>query len=186
MLKYLYMNVSHKEPPYYPDYQCPSNLTQTVMWALWPDVGIKNGINVSKSCPKSSHGIFYLKLLLFNIAQKVTKHLEYFCKQICCQELEKFAQSGHNEFPACLSRSLVELLHAQNSIFDEHFLKKPFLLSLYYGKQNYNTAKFDILITNISIMGGRHSSVVLSAPTILRPWVRIPSTPSPLFQCVLL
>ena len=34
--------------------------------------------------------------------------------------------------------------------------------------------------------GGRHSSAVLSAPTILRPWVRIPSTPSMLFQFVLL
>ena len=35
--------------------------------------------------------------------------------------------------------------------------------------------------------GGRHSSMVLSAPTILRrPWVRIPSTPSTLFQFVLL
>ena len=35
-------------------------------------------------------------------------------------------------------------------------------------------------------MGGRHSSVVSSAPTILRPQVRIPSTPSMLFQFVLL
>ena len=33
--------------------------------------------------------------------------------------------------------------------------------------------------------GGRHSSVVSSAPTILRPRVRIPSTPSTLFQFVL-
>ena len=33
---------------------------------------------------------------------------------------------------------------------------------------------------------GRHSSVVSSAPTILRLWVRIPSTPSTLFQFVLL
>ena len=30
----------------------------------------------------------------------------------------------------------------------------------------------------INTMGGRHSSVVLSAPTIMQPWVRIPSTPS--------
>ena len=34
--------------------------------------------------------------------------------------------------------------------------------------------------------GGRHSSVVSSAPTILRPRVQIPSTPSMLFQFVLL
>ena len=31
-------------------------------------------------------------------------------------------------------------------------------------------------------LGGRHSSVVSSAPTILRPRVRIPSTPSMLFS----
>ena len=36
------------------------------------------------------------------------------------------------------------------------------------------------------IRGGRHSSVVSSAPTILQPWVWIPSTPSMLFQFVLL
>ena len=35
-------------------------------------------------------------------------------------------------------------------------------------------------------MGGRHSSVVSSAHTILQPWVQIPSTPSKLFQFVLL
>ena len=36
-----------------------------------------------------------------------------------------------------------------------------------------------------SIVGGRHSSVVSSAPTILRPRVQIPSTSSMLFSiCV--
>ena len=36
------------------------------------------------------------------------------------------------------------------------------------------------------ILGGRHSSVVLSAPTILWPWVRIPSTPSNLLSvCII-
>ena len=42
--------------------------------------------------------------------------------------------------------------------------------------------------TNISqrFWGGRHSSVVSSAPTILRPQVRIPSTPSLLFSiCII-
>ena len=33
-----------------------------------------------------------------------------------------------------------------------------------------------------SVLGGHHSSVVSSAPTILRPQVRIPSTPSMLFS----
>ena len=31
-------------------------------------------------------------------------------------------------------------------------------------------------------LGGCHSSMVSSAPTILRPWVQIPSTPSTLFS----
>ena len=30
--------------------------------------------------------------------------------------------------------------------------------------------------------GGHHSSVVISAPTILRPWVRFPIIPSMLFS----
>ena len=46
-----------------------------------------------------------------------------------------------------------------------------------------------ILVTtnkNIYLQGGRHSSVVLSAPTILRPQVQIPSTPSMLFSiCII-
>ena len=33
--------------------------------------------------------------MLFNTAQEVTKYLEYYWKQICCQELSKIAQSGH-------------------------------------------------------------------------------------------
>ena len=34
--------------------------------------------------------------------------------------------------------------------------------------------------------GGRHSSMVLSAPTILQPQVRIPTTPSTLFSiCII-
>ena len=41
---------------------------------------------------------------------------------------------------------------------------------------------FRNLITRQKILGGRHCSVVSSAPTILRPWVRIPSTPSMLFS----
>ena len=35
---------------------------------------------------------------------------------------------------------------------------------------------------SVWVLGSRHSSVVSSAPTILRPWVRIPSTPSMLFS----
>ena len=36
--------------------------------------------------------------------------------------------------------------------------------------------------TLAQVVGGRHSSVVLSAPTILQPRIRIPSTPSMLFS----
>ena len=42
-----------------------------------------------------------------------------------------------------------------------------------------------MVATNASLNCGRHSSVVSSAPTILRPRVRIPSTPSMLFQFVI-
>ena len=33
--------------------------------------------------------------MVFTTAQKVTKHLGYFCNKICCQEIPKIAQSGH-------------------------------------------------------------------------------------------
>ena len=42
------------------------------------------------------------------------------------------------------------------------------------------------LILNIVSWGCCHSSVVSSLPIILRPWVQIPSTPSMLFQFLLL
>ena len=38
---------------------------------------------------------FYLKMVFFKIAQNVSKYLGYFWIVICCQELLKFAQSGH-------------------------------------------------------------------------------------------
>ena len=46
--------------------------------------------------------------------------------------------------------------------------------------------KLNTRIKREIFLGGRHSSVVSSVPTILRPRVRIPSTPSTLFQFVLL
>ena len=52
---------------------------------------------------------------------------------------------------------------------------------------NYNTC--DAMTRKLPLEqlypGGPHSSMVSSAPTILRPWVRIPSTPSMLFQFVI-
>ena len=44
------------------------------------------------------------------------------------------------------------------------------------------SVKIDYLKFWVKYDGGRHSSVVSSAPTILRPRVRIPSTPSMLFS----
>ena len=41
-------------------------------------------------------------------------------------------------------------------------------------------------VIKLTTVGGRHSSVVMSAPTILRLRVRIPRTPSMLFPFVLL
>ena len=45
---------------------------------------------VAQNCSLRS---FYLKEH-FQIAQKVTKYLSYFCKYICCQDFSKIAQSG--------------------------------------------------------------------------------------------
>ena len=66
-----------------------------------------------------------------------------------------------------------------------HFLKKIstrplyFLSSFYFSDSDYSSLKFDIF-------GGRHSSMVSSVPTILRPWVQIPSTPSTPFSiCII-
>ena len=39
--------------------------------------------------------IIYIKMIFFKLAQKVTKHLGYFCKKSCRQELSTTAQSGH-------------------------------------------------------------------------------------------
>ena len=58
------------------------------------------------------------------------------------------------------------------------FLKQS--LHLFYRRYFQSTIKL------IKVGGGRHSSVVSSAPTILRPRVRIPSTPSMLFSiCII-
>ena len=57
------------------------------------------------------------------------------------------------------------------------FLLKAFLIDLH----NVHSRKSENKMF-CKKMGGRHSSVVSSAPTILRPRVRIPSTPSKLFS----
>ena len=46
--------------------------------------------------------------MVFTAAQKVTKHLGYFCNFICCTEIPNIAQSGHTAIP--LSFSLLFLV----------------------------------------------------------------------------
>ena len=51
---------------------------------------------------------------------------------------------------------------------------------------SFSAVKFFVKKLQLNMRGGRNSSVVSSPPTILRPRVRIPSTPLTLFQFVLL
>ena len=63
--------------------------------SVWPDVGVKSSLNVSKSCPKSSLSCFNIRVRFFKIAQLVADNFGYFCSILCRQELSKIAQSGH-------------------------------------------------------------------------------------------
>ena len=52
---------------------------------VWLDAGIKSSQKFTQSCPKRSYGRFYfLKVILANIAQTVSKYLDYFWKKIYC------------------------------------------------------------------------------------------------------
>ena len=68
---------------------CPNSVTR-----CW-NKKIKNSLNVSKRCPKSGLSRFYLKVILFNIAQLVAKYFELLSSGFFCQELSKIAQSCH-------------------------------------------------------------------------------------------
>ena len=52
---------------------------------VWPDVEIKSIPNFSKNCPKTSQSSPKLQVMLFKIAQIVSKHLGYFCGLISHQ-----------------------------------------------------------------------------------------------------
>ena len=43
----------------------------------------------------------------FTTAQKVTKHLGYFCNKICGQEIPKITQSGHTNYNSLEKRRYV-------------------------------------------------------------------------------
>ena len=52
---------------------------------------------LSQHCPKSCQIIFSWKLHYFKQPKKLPEYLGYFCKQICWQEIQKIAQSGHTD-----------------------------------------------------------------------------------------
>ena len=72
--------------------------------------------------------------MLFKRAQKVTKHLGYFWKKICSQELSKIAQSGHTEIQN------VELLLLFNSkvIPDRIQIIRKYVNQAKYNNNHYN------------------------------------------------
>ena len=62
------------------------------MWlAVWPDVGIKSSQNFPKVAPKLTITVFNLKMMLYEIAQKVINYLGTFCNK----NFKKATQSGH-------------------------------------------------------------------------------------------
>ena len=63
-----------------------------------------------------------------------------------------------------------------SSLLNHHIILDLLLVSNLRILNIYNVVSMYLLL------GGRHISVVSSAPTILRPRVRIPSTPSTLFS----
>ena len=58
--------------------------------AVWPDIGVKMFPKVAQI---DATAVFPLS----DTFQKSPKSHQCFCKQNCCQELSKIAQSGHTE-----------------------------------------------------------------------------------------
>ena len=54
------------------------NFNAQLLWAVRPDVGVKNSPMVSITCPKSSQSVFFHKGEAFQNSQKVTNHLGNF------------------------------------------------------------------------------------------------------------
>ena len=70
------------------------------------------------------------------------------------------------------------LSHGEDSFWSLLIEKKIGVIS--------STIEQNIGLLTLFILGGRHSSMVSSVPTILRPQVQIPSTPSMLFSiCII-
>ena len=138
---------------------CLTNLTYTGYEnSVWPDVEIKSSPNFSKLCPKSSHFTYYWKMMLFKQALKVAIHLGNFHKWVCLQNFEKSPNLVilydmllliPSEVPP--HRSGYRTLDDAGFQAGQHFYLPP------KAKQTLESP------------GGRHSSMVASAPTILRP-----------------
>ena len=56
---------------------------------VWPDDGIKSCPIFFQYRPKSSNITFYMKVVLFEIAQKILEYLGYYCNKIRYQEVLK-------------------------------------------------------------------------------------------------
>ena len=77
---------------------------------MWPDVGVKSGPIISKSCSKSSQCSFCTSVRFFKISQKVANDLGFFCKN---QELSKITQCGNTHHIYSLSLCLSLSSNAQ-------------------------------------------------------------------------
>ena len=58
--------------------------------SVWPDIGMKSSPIVPNFAQKVVTAVLYLKgVMFFQIAQKFTEYLGYFCKKICWWDLSK-------------------------------------------------------------------------------------------------
>ena len=90
--------------------------------------------NFSKSCPNKCHSSFNMKWYFTKKPKKSPMFLGYFCKQICCQQLSKIAQSGHTNFISSLETFFAGNESCQNQKRDLRNISL-FIISGQYCKQ---------------------------------------------------
>ena len=56
---------------------------------VWPDIVVQSSRNVSKSCPKSSIGSFYIRVRFFNVAQKLPIFWATFVRHFVAKNFQK-------------------------------------------------------------------------------------------------
>ena len=66
-----------------------SKAPATSCHSVWPDVGIKSSPNFTNNAQKGATTVFTYRVMLFTVAQKISKYLGHFCKTICNQQLQK-------------------------------------------------------------------------------------------------